>query len=81
MCRDNTLQENVESVRRSGAKAMFVQDWLSQDELGRYLADTDVEKVVLVDACCSCHKENMPDYVRRKLESFYRPRKPMAPRP
>ena len=63
MCRDNTLQENVESVRRSGAKAMFVQDWLSQDDVGRYLADTDVEKVVLVDACCSCHKENMPDYV------------------
>ena len=80
MCRDNTLQENVESVRRSGAKAMFVQDWLSQDELGRYLADTDVEKVVLVDACCSCHKENMPDYVRRNLESFYPAEKAHGPK-
>lgn len=71
LSRDNTLRENVEAVHNSGAKAMFAQDWLSQDELGRFLADTDVERVVLLDACNSCNREEMPDYVRTNLDSRY----------
>lgn len=80
LCRDNTLQENVEAVRKSGAHAMIAQDWLSQDELGRYLADTQVEKVVLVDSCCSCHRSNMPDYVQSNLDSLYPQEKAHGPK-
>lgn len=71
LCRDNTLRENVEAVSKSGAKAMIAQDYLSQTELGRYLSETDVEKVVLLDACYSCNRDDMPDYVRENLEKKY----------
>ena len=71
LCRDNTLQENVEAVAKAGAKVMIAQSTLSQDELGRYLADTQVEKVILVDPCCSCNKADMPDYVQENLEKMY----------
>ena len=56
-----TLKENVEAVRKSGAKVIIAQDYLAQHELGRFLSDTDVEKVVLIDACQSCRREDMPD--------------------
>lgn len=71
LCRDNTLRENVEATARSGARAIISQDWLSQDELGRFLADTNVERVVLLDACRSCTRAGMPDYVRANLDRHY----------
>lgn len=80
LCRDNTLKENVEAVRKSGARAMIAQDWLSQDEWGRYLADTQVEEVVLVDACNSCHRSAMPDYVRDNLDRCYPAEKAHGPK-
>ena len=61
LCRDNTLKENVEAVRKSGAKVIIAQDYLAQHELGRFLSDTDVEKVVLIDAWQACRREDMPD--------------------
>ena len=45
ICRDNTIQENVEAVAKSGAKAMIAHDYLSQQELEKYLSETDVEKL------------------------------------
>lgn len=71
LCRDNTLRENVEAVQKAGTKAMFAHDFLSQDELGSYLANTAVEKVILLDACQSCRREDMPDYIQKSLDSRY----------
>ncbi len=80
LCRDNTLKENVDAVRKSGAKVIFVQDYLSQKELGRYLSDTYVEKVVILDACQSCSYDALPDYVRRNLDSRYPDEKAHGPK-
>ena len=80
LCRDNTLKENVEAVRKSGAKVIIAQDYLAQHELGRFLSDTDVEKVVLIDACQSCRREDMPDYVRKNLDSRYPDEKAHGPK-
>lgn len=80
LCRDNTLKENVDAVRKSGAKVIFVQDYLAQKELGRYLSDTYVEKVVILDACQSCSRDALPDYVRRNLDSKYPDEKAHGPK-
>ena len=71
LCRDNTLEENVEAVKKSRARVMIAQDYLPQNEMEKFLSDTSVEKVVLIDSCNSCDRDNMPDYVRKNLESKY----------
>lgn len=71
LCRDNTLDENVEAVRKSGAKAIIAHDYLAYHELQKYLSDSQVEKVVLLDTCHSCDRDNMPDYVQRSLDQNY----------
>ena len=71
LCRDNTLEENVEAVQKSGAKVMIAQDYLSQSELEKYLSDTNIEKVVLLDSCYSCNRQDMPDYIQKNLNARY----------
>lgn len=79
LCRDNTLEENVEAVSKSGAKAMFAHDYLAQNELEAFLTQTDVEKVVLIDACQSGSRSNLPDYVLRNLNRRYPEEKAHGP--
>ena len=71
LCRDNTLEENVEAVRKAGAKVMIAHDWLAQYELEKYLSDSAVERVILLDTCHSCNREELPDYIRKNLERRY----------
>lgn len=71
LCRDNTLEENVEAVRKSGAEVILAHDYLGQNELEKYLSDSSVKKVVLLDPCYSCKREDMPDYIQKTLDSRY----------
>lgn len=71
LCRDNTLEENVEAVRKSGAEVILAHDYLGQNELEKYLSDSSVRKVVLLDPCYSCKREDMPDYIHKTLDSRY----------
>lgn len=71
LCRDNTLEENVEAVRKSGAEVILAHDYLGQNELEKYLSDSSVRKVVLLDPCYSCKREDMPDYIQKTLDSRY----------
>ena len=59
LCRDNTIEENVEAVRKSGAKTIIAHDYLTEQEIQMYLSDSDTEKIVLLDPCFSCNKEDM----------------------
>ena len=36
LCRDNTIQENVDAVKKSGAKMIIAQDFLSHEDLNKY---------------------------------------------
>lgn len=72
LCRDNTLEENVAAVKKSGAKIIFAQDFLTQTDLEKYLSDSDTEKAVILDACHSCCKETLPDYIKENLDSMYK---------
>lgn len=38
LCRDNTLEENVEAAVKAGAKIIFVHDFLSQEEKAAFQA-------------------------------------------
>ena len=71
LCRDNTLEENVEAVRKSEAEVILAHDYLGQKELEKYLSDSSVKKVVLLDPCYSCNREDMPDYIQKTLDSRY----------
>ena len=75
LCRDNTLEENVEAVRRSGAKIIFTQDYLSQRELNAYRHGSDTQIAVLVSPYRSAHYASMPAHIQKYIDSNY-PDKP-----
>ena len=61
----------MEAVRKSGAEVIIAHDYLAQNELEKYLSDSSVKKVVLLDPCYSCNREDMPDYIQNTLDSRY----------
>ena len=75
LCRDNTLEENVEAVRRSGAKVIFTQDYLSQRELNTYRHGSDTQIAVMVSPYRSAHYASMPEHIQKYIDSNY-PDKP-----
>ena len=71
LCRDNTIEENVEAVAKSGATVIFAHDFLTQADLEAYLKGTMVRKAILLDPCNCCSRRDMPDYVRKSLDANY----------
>lgn len=71
LCRDNTLEENIEAVQNAGAKVIFVHDYLKESEVERYLSECGLEKIVFIDPCYSCVREDLPDYIKNNLENDY----------
>lgn len=71
LCRDNTLEENVEAVSKSGAKVIIAHDFLAQHELEAYLSDSNTQKVILVDPCQSCDRDDMPEHIQDCLDGQY----------
>ena len=71
LVRDNELHENVDAVRKSGAKTMLVHSFLSYSDMMAYANEGGVERFVLVDPCGSCDPKQMPDYVLRGLNANY----------
>ncbi len=71
LCRDNTLEENVEAVRKSGAKAIIAHDFLSQDELDAYRSGSATELAILVSPVNSGSYDAMPDYIQGSLDAHY----------
>ncbi|MBQ8578762.1 MAG: acyl--CoA ligase [Clostridia bacterium] len=71
LCRDNTLDENVEAVAKSGTKNIFAHTYLTGEALNAYLTRTATERVVLIDPLESGDINAMPEHVRRNYESFF----------
>lgn len=71
LCRDNTLEENIEAINNSGAKVIFVHDYLRQSEVETYLSKCSLEKIVFLDPCNSCNRKDMPDHIQNSLDSNY----------
>ena len=71
LCRDNTLEENVEAVKESGAKAIFAHDFLTQQELSAYLSGSDTTRAVLLSPDCRGNLAAMPANIQRCIHAQY----------
>lgn len=79
LCRDNTIEENVDAVRKSGAKVILAHDYLSMEELAAYQKGSSVEKVVLLSVLHSGDPESIPDYIQDCIDSYYKGEKASGP--
>ena len=70
LCRDNTLEENVEAVVKSGASAIIAHDYMSQEELDAF-QKAGVKHFVLVNPLQRGSRDGMPDYIQRCLDALY----------
>lgn len=70
LCRDNTLEENVEAVQKAGAATIFAHDFLSQQELEAYQR-AGVVHVILVNPLHRGSRDAMPDYIQSSLDELY----------
>lgn len=60
LCRDNTLEENIEAVQKANAKVIFVHDFFSKAEIEAYREQTNVNTYVIVPALESGDRAAMP---------------------
>lgn len=77
LCRDNTLEENIEAVQKANAKVIFVHDFFSKAEIEAYREQTNVNTYVIVPALESGDRAAMPVYLQHSLDALY----PDVPRP
>ena len=71
LCRDNTLEENIEAVKKSGAKMIIAHDFLSHEDLNRYRKEAGIRGAVLLSPIRSAMRTGLPDYCWNYLESLY----------
>ena len=71
LCRDNTLEENVEAVRKSKAKVIFAHDYMSQEELKTFRRDSETRCVVTVSPYNSACYSEIPEHIRTAIDEYY----------
>ena len=70
LMRDNTIEENAEAIEKSGAKIMFIHDYVSQAEVDAYTA-AGIERIITVDPMNYAIRPEMPKHVLKNLKSRY----------
>lgn len=71
LCRDNTIEENVEAARKANAKTIIAHDFLSKEEMEAFLSGSDVERIVLLSPLHHGTREAMPEHVQACLDGYY----------
>ena len=71
LCRDNTVEENVEAARKSGAKVIIAHDFMSKKEMNEFLNNSNVEKIVLISPLHYGSRDAMPAHVQACLNDYY----------
>lgn len=71
LCRDNTLDENIDAVKKSKAKMIIAHDFLSHDELNAYRNRGGVRGAILLSPLQTADRTALPDYCWNYLESLY----------
>ena len=71
VCRDNTLQENVDAVKEAGAKIIFVHDFLPKAEVEEYKKQAGVETIISLSPYHAAEKDKMPEHIIHEIDSFY----------
>ena len=70
LCRDNTLAENVEAVRKSGARVIIAHDFLTKVEEDAYI-NAGVERIVLLSPYRLADRTQMPEHIISYISSQY----------
>ena len=71
LCRDNTIEENIEAVAKSQAKVIFTQDFLSQDDFNMYRKGSETQQAVLVSPYEGVDKLDVPAHIHNYINSQY----------
>lgn len=70
LCRDNTIEENAEAIEKSGAKILFVHDFITKTEVDAYRA-AGASRIVAISPLRFADETQMPDHIRKNLLSNY----------
>ena len=70
LCRDNTVQENADAIRKAGARIMFAHDFITREQVAAYTA-AGAEKIILINPWKLANKDEMPQYIIDCLKSNY----------
>lgn len=71
VCRDNTLQENIDAVKEAEAKVIFVHDFLPKADAEEYKKQAGVETIVSLSPYHAAEKSAMPEHIIKEIDSFY----------
>ena len=71
LCRDNTLDENIEAVKKSNAKMIITHDFLSHDELNAFRKRAGIRGAVLLSPLKMANRSTIPDYCWDYLDGLY----------
>ena len=71
LCRDNTLEENVEATTKSQAKVIFAHDYLSQADFNVYRRDSNIYQAVLLSPYEGVDKLDVPTHIHNYLQTQY----------
>ncbi|NLM67391.1 MAG: acyl--CoA ligase [Enterococcus sp.] len=71
LCRDNTLEENVEATKKSQAKTIFAHDYLSQGDLNIYRKDSKIHQAVLLSPYEGVNRLDVPSHIHSYIQSQY----------
>lgn len=79
LCRDNTLEENVEATAKSKAKVIFAQDYLSQPDFNIYRSDGEIYQAVLLSPYEGVNKLDVPAHIHKYIQEQYPSRPAYGP--
>lgn len=71
VCRDDVTDELCFAIRKSKASVAFFPDYVSREEEEQFLAETPLERMVIVSPYTYADKEAIPDYVQKNLNTRY----------
>ena len=69
--REHRLDENADTLMKSGAKVLFANDCISQETVNYYLEHAGIEKVVLSPLLNSCTYDDLPDYIQNSYDKMF----------
>lgn len=72
VCRDGTPEDNIEALQNSEAKIAFAHDYISSEEETLYYQNSkQLSHLILVSPYTYAHKEEIPRYVEKNIQSLY----------
>lgn len=71
LCRDGDLEENIAAIKGSKSSILFAHDYISKEEEERYLAETDLKRIITLSPYTWADKSQMPDYICEAILARY----------